>query len=338
MATITKRDQYSWQAKIRRKGFPSKSRTFYTKDEAEKWARSIEHDMDRHCFTDTSEAERYTFGEVLERYRREVTPLHKGHRNEVILINQLLQYDIAKLKMTAISSKVIAELKAKRLREVSSGTVNRMLDLISSVINTARKDWGLHINNPVELIKRPPKSKSRDRRLDPNEEHRLLAALEETSRNEDGTFRPGARNIWLKPIVEFAIETAMRRGELLALKWKDVDLKLRVAKLYDTKNGEDRDVPLSSKAVNILKNIPHHIHDTIFPVSPNALKKGFERACKRAGIEDLRFHDLRHEGASRLADKLSNVLELSAVTGHRDLRMLQRYYHPRASDLAKKLA
>ncbi len=129
----------------------------------------------------------------------------------------------------------------------------------------------------------------------------------------------------------------MRRGELLALRWENVDTKKRTAYLPMTKNGDARTVPLSSRAVSVLETLPRSIEGHVFPISENALKLAFVRAVKVAGIKDLHFHDLRHKATSRLAEKLSNVLELSAVTGHKDLRMLKRYYHPRAADLARKL-
>ena len=147
----------------------------------------------------------------------------------------------------------------------------------------------------------------------------------------------------------------MRRGELLALDWAHVNLEAQTAHLPDTKNGDPRTVPLSKKAVAVLKALPTPHNGPVFPMTPMALRKAFTRAIERARskyaddckeakrrpvsafLADVHFHDTRHEAASRLADKLSNVLELSAVTGHRDSRMLKRYYHPRAEDLAKKL-
>jgi integrase len=132
----------------------------------------------------------------------------------------------------------------------------------------------------------------------------------------------------------------MRRGEILALRWSDVYLSDSYVRLHDSKNGEARDVPLSTRAVQILRDLstkPVHISGRVFPISPEALKKAFTRACERAGIMNLHFHDLRHEATSRIAERLDNILELSAVTGHKTVQMLRRYYHPRATDLAKKL-
>lgn len=145
-----------------------------------------------------------------------------------------------------------------------------------------------------------------------------------------------SRGKHLKSVVLLALETAMRRGELLALRWEYVDLKRRVLHLPETKNGTSRDVPLSTKAVAVLEGLPRHITGRVFDTSETAITEGFQRAAKRACIPDFRFHDLRHEATSRLAEKLQ-MHELGKVTGHKSPRMLMRYYHPRAEDLAKKL-
>ena len=164
-----------------------------------------------------------------------------------------------------------------------------------------------------------------------------MAVMDESGRSADGTFCSGTRNPWLKPFIQLAIETAMRRGEILKLEWRHVNLEKRTAFLPDTKNGDSRTVPLSSRAVLILRELPKSAGDRVFPISEESFDHGFRRAVKRAGIEDLHFHDLRHEAASRMAGKLTNILELSAVTGHKDLRILKRYYHPKAEEIAAKL-
>ena len=129
----------------------------------------------------------------------------------------------------------------------------------------------------------------------------------------------------------------MRRGELLSLAWEGVNLDLRVAHLDMTKNGSKRDVPLSSDAITLLRSLPHDISGNVFPLTVASLRGLWNRACRRAGITDLHFHDLRHEATSRFFEKGLNVMEVATITGHKDLRMLQRYTHLRAEDLAKKL-
>jgi integrase len=143
--------------------------------------------------------------------------------------------------------------------------------------------------------------------------------------------------MWMKPLIEFALETGMRRGEMLALTWANVDLTNRTAYLPLTKNGESRTVPLSSKAIQILKSLPRNITGQVFPIKPEAVAAAFIKATRRAGVKDFHFHDLRHTAITHLATKLPNLIELAAVSGHKSLAMLKRYYHPTAKDLALKL-
>lgn len=329
MASIIERGPYQFQVKVRRKETDKIiTRTFSTKTDAQKWARSVESEMDRGVFVDRTEAERKTLGDILKRHAEEVTPTKKGSDVEIIRIATIRRDKIANIKMAALSGSHIADYRDRRQRDggVSGSTVNRELNLISSAINTARREWGVNCENPVALIRRPQNGKARERRLELGEELRLLKELDET-----------ARNPWIKPLVQVAIETAMRRGEMLSLEWENVDLRKCVAHLPDTKNGEARSIPLSSRAKAVLEALPRSISGKVFPTTEDAIKKAFSRACERAGLEDLRFHDLRHEATSRLAELLPNLIELAAVTGHKDLRMLKRYYHPRAEDLARKL-
>ncbi|MGD9788619.1 MAG: site-specific integrase [Sulfuricellaceae bacterium] len=338
MATIIERGPYQFQVKIRRRGRPLISKTFTTKTAAQMWARDVESEMDKGVFLDRRESEKNTLDDVLKRYQEEVTPDKKGATIEKVRIAALRRDPLARLKMAALSGKDVAAWRDRRLKEdkVTGSTVYRELNSRSAVINHARKEWGIHIENPIAMIRRPQNEKARERRLEDGEETALLATLE-GSRREDGTLGPGARNPWIKPLVLLALETAMRRGELLALRWEDVDTKRQVARILDSKNGEARSVPLSSRAVAVLEALPRSIDGRVFPTTEDAVKKAFSRACIAAGLKDLHFHDLRHEATSRLAEKLPNVIELAAVTGHKDLRMLKRYYHPRAEDLARKL-
>lgn len=344
MAAIWRRGD-NWRAEIRRRGYPLVTRTFDTKAQAEAWARRAETEMDRGCFVDRTEAERNTLGDLLKRYAEEISPQKKGGDDEILRIRKLRTDPLAQYKIVALSSKVVAEYRDRRLagdsksKPVSGSTVNRELTLIGHVLNVARKEWGVHIEtNPVSIIRRPRENRGRTRRLSRDEEQRLLAELAPSLRDELGRFGPGGtRNDWVHPVVVIAIETAMRRSEILSLRWIDVFLDDRYVRLHDSKNGEARDVPLSIRAGATLSALPRHISGLVFPITPDALKKAFVRACDRAELKNLHFHDLRHEATSRIAERLDNILELSAVTGHKTVQMLKRYYHPKASDLARKL-
>lgn len=347
MASIIKRGKY-WRVFIRRHGYPTQLRTLDTKASAQEWARRAEAEMDRGIFIDRAEAERKTLGNLFERYSNEISPQKKGGTLEILRLKKLQTDAIASLKVSVISGKVMAQYRDRRLagdgtrKAVSGSTVNRELTLISHVLNVARKEWGIHIEvNPVSIIRRPKENRGRTRRLRNDEETRLLAQLEPSRRNHGGFYEAGGcRNMFVKPVVILAVETAMRRSEILSLRWRDLYLEECYLRLHDSKNGEARDVPLSIRAVQTFRMLlierKNHA-EKIFPITPEALKKAFVRACERADIQDLHFHDLRHEATSRIAEKLDNILELSAVTGHKTVQMLRRYYHPRATDLAKKL-
>lgn len=231
--------------------------------------------------------------------------------------------------------------------------------LISNLFNIARKEWGFEgLTNPIVSIRMPSVQNARNRIFYDGEESLVVAALEPAERQTSGYWGSGCSNPWLKPLVQLALETAMRRGELLALRWENIRLADRVAHLPITKNGQSRNVPLSSKAVEILNglkpkddgNVKQLSKGAVFPVSDNAVKLAFIRAIERARnryveaggtdermLTDLHFHDLRHIAITRLAEKLPNIIELASVSGHSDVRMLRRYYHVSAVELAKKI-
>ena len=334
MASIRKRGD-RWQARVSRKGYPEKLRTFDTKTDAERWARSIERDIDRGSYNDTCLAARTTLGEIAKRYAEEVCPLKRGGMVEQRRLEKFQRDPICRVAILNIKPQDAADYRDRRSQSLQSSTLNREIQLLRSIVNHACREWGIALNyNPFERIRMPPVGRSRDRVLEPDEEVRLLSALDGSGYKRVPKVN---HNPWVKPIVQLAIETACRRGEILSLEWGDVDLKSRTIHLAITKNGDPRTVPLSSKAVEILQAIPRNLDGRVFPIPWTALHQAFKKACKRAGIVDLKFHDLRHTATSRLAEKLPNVIELSAVTGHKSLAMLKRYYHVKPEVLARKL-
>lgn len=326
MASIRQRNG-KWQARIIRKGHPNVTRTFHTKQDAERWSRATEVALDRGVDVSAGKAERTTFGELIARYMHEVTPTLKGARDDSIRLNALMRHPICKLSVGRVTPSRIAEFRDERLRQVAPGTVIRELAYFSAIINHARREWGFNLENPVSRVRKPQTPAGRERVLSESEQDRLLEAL-----------RPsGRRSPWMFPLVVLALESAMRRSELLKLAWQDVDLSNQTATLHDTKNGEVRIVPLSKRAVEVLQALPRSITGKVIPMSQYAVAAAFDRAMARASVSGFRFHDLRHTAVTRMAQKLPNLIELAAVTGHKSLRMLQRYYHPQPTDLAKKL-
>jgi integrase len=332
MANFRKRGPQQWQAQIRKKGYPAQVKTFSTRSAAERWAREVEHQMDQGAFISRSAAESTTLGELLTRYLEEITPTKRGAESETARLRALRRDPLAQRMVASIRGVDIARYRDERLHKVAPATVKRDLVIVSHLFEVARKEWGLPVANPVRDIKSPAHSKARERRLEAgwggqeDEEGRLLKACRE------------ARNGYLLPLVQLALETAMRQGELVSLRWEHIDLGRRIAHLPDTKSGEARTVPLSTTAIETLRSLPRHLNGQVFSgLTTQAVKLAFARAVHRAGLTDLHFHDLRHEATSRLFERGLNLMEVASITGHQDLRMLRRYTHLRAEDLAKKL-
>jgi len=351
MATFTKRGDLQWQAKIRRKGYPQQSKTFDTKADAEKWARSIEREMDLGRFVSSAEAESTTFSEALDRYEREIASNKRGAMQEKSIIRQLRDSWLAKRPLAGVRRADIAKLRDEWCVTHSPATVVRRLAVISHLFTIARKEWGLEsLSNPVELVRKPTIKNERTRRIASIESDAIRGA----STDELTYVKTASASAFLPALIDIAVETAMRRGELVSLGPAQVDLTKRVARLALTKNGSSRDVPLSSKAVAVFEDLSKDGRELFFPLRPDAVTRAFERAVARARktyeedcankavmadptfLVDLCFHDLRHEATSRLAEKFP-LHELAKITGHRDTKMLMRYYHPRAEDLARKL-
>lgn len=328
MASIRNRNG-KWQARVVRKGIPTIAKTFLIKSDAEKWARQVERDIDKGSYINISVAEKTTFKEIIQRYIKEVTPSMKGRSEDTIRLNAICRRPIANLSMTSLTPSKIADYRDERLKSVSNGTVIRELCYLSSIINHARREWNINIDNPVSLVRKPPSPAGRSRILSTNEKDNLLEALTATKKNR--------RNIWMKPLVEFALETAMRRGEMLSLKWSNVDYSKQIAFIADSKNGESRYVPLSKYAVKILQDLPKSIDGRVFPINDFCVAAYFMKATKRAEIQDFHFHDLRHTSITNLMGKVSNLIELSAISGHKTLSMLKRYTHINVEDIARKL-
>lgn len=333
MATIRKRGAYQWQAIVRRKGYPQQSKTFETRKNAESWARKIERDIEAGHWRDSGEADRTTLAECLQRYIDEISSKKKSGKQEFYKANCILKHPVSNMYMSNIRSVDIADYrKSRESDDLAPSTIQKEMALLSHLFNVARKEWGMEsLKNPVQDVSNPKVSNARDRRLEGDEEQRLLEACSPRFHNS---------NPWLLPLVQLAIETAMRQGELLDLQWKDIDIKKQILKCRNKDpKGKDlhRYVPLSRKACGIFTSLPRSMDGRTFPTSQNAIKLAFNRARERAGMADFRFHDLRHEATSRLFEKGLDPMEVSTITGHKTLQMLKRYTHLRAQDLVKKL-
>lgn len=333
MATIRKhRNKY--QVQIRRKGTSPITKTFALLADAKEWARHQERLADRgELGPDRKELEKVTLADLVQRYLNEVIPGKKGAEIEGIMLEAFLRHRICKKHLSELTTADFATYRDERLKTITSKSLKRQLSPLSNMFEVARMDWRLPLrSNPLRDLSLKVKDNKRDRRLREGELDKLLVAGRKT------------RNPFLIPIVRLALETAMRRGEMLALRYRDVDIERCTATIREAKNGYSRTIPLSSLAVAILETTIAVMsvkdkarNGRIFPITPIAVRLAWDKLTKRAKLDDLHFHDLRHEAISRFFEKGLTVPEVASISGHRDIRMLLRYAHADKGKLALKL-
>ena len=335
MATIEKRlgpnGKPAYRVRIRLRGFPARSKSFTRKTDALQWAQRIESSIRGGEYVPSPEAMRRTVAEMIDRYIENTLP-HKPNNKDRAKVARLLQWwrnEIGDYALANVTPAVITEArddlqkrKNKYGRAISGGTVNRYLAAIGHAFRTAHKEWQWIERNPMLGVSRKQESKGRDRFLDDDERIRLLEACQAST------------SPYLYPIVILALSTGARRGELRSMTWKNVDLNRRRITFTDTKNNETRSLPLSGaahEALQSMSKIRQIETPLVFPGrKPSQLvdfDHAFADAVAAAGIEDFRFHDLRHSAASYLAMSGASLAEIAAILGHKTLQMVKRYTH-----------
>ncbi|MDX8500152.1 site-specific integrase [Mesorhizobium sp. VK4C] len=369
MAAIRKLKSGKFNVQVRRQGHEARSKSFLTRQDAEKWAREIERQMDREELgPDRKALKSITLSDLVERYRDEVLPKKRSCRTETVELNRFLRYPIAKKSLFDLQPRDFAQYRDQRLNEVSKVTgrpilarsLKRQLAPLYHLFEVARREWHIEVGNPLEGLYLRVQDDKRQRRLRPGEEDRLLLEARKL------TLRDGTPNPFVGPIIEFALQTAMRQAEILAIQYKHIDFERQTLLIPVAKTGS-RMIPLTARAVQILREVltipfcvetikagrsggaqylrsfigPRMITPTtqVFPVDVEALKASWTRICKRATpqIEDLHFHDLRHEGISRLFELGLSIPEVASISGHRAPAMLFRYAHANLNNVQEKL-
>lgn len=344
MATLVQAPDGKWKAVIRRKGWPIVAKTFRTKRDAQDWARQAEDEMVRGVFINRADSHGMMLATALDRYLSDITPKKKPSTQirEKGRI-KTLRGKLKKYSLAALTPKIVAQYRDERLREGKShSTVRLELALLSNLYTIAIKEWRLGlVMNPVALIWKPAPHKGRERRLQGDEQERLLAACDKRS------------NPMLGWMVRVALYTGMRLGEIRTLRVPQVDLDARVIRLSDTKNGTSRTVPLTVEAADVLRRAIERKKLSLRPkktqlvffgepnedgvISGYRIEKAWDDAKKKAGMPDFRFHDLRHESVSRFVELGLSDQEVASISGHRSMQMLRRYTHLRAEDLVARL-
>jgi integrase len=325
---------------VRLKGAPPESATFLRKTDAQKWAQSTEAAIREGRYFPRTAAKRRTIAELLERYAHEVLPrkprdarnqsrqlkwfkVRVGTRSLADLTPALVSELRETLKREPIASKRKHPDPASSPRYRGPATTNRYLAVLSHACAVAEREWGWLADNPVRKVKKLKEPRGRVRFLSDEERTRLLEVCR------------GSKHRCLYIVVVLALSTGMRLGEILSLRWSQIDLSAGYAVLHHTKNGERRKVPLAGVALEALKRLGEAGRSSsalLFPSKTNSdkpleLAAAWRRAMEKAEIQDFRFHDLRHSAASYLAMSGATVPELAAVLGHKTLQMVQRYAH-----------
>lgn len=295
-----------------------------TRKEAANWALEREAELRGSKLPDK------TFGDAMREYAKKVTPSRAGERWERIRLIALARAPIAQRRLEALSGSDFADWRDTRLTQVKPGTVAREMNLMRAVLEVCRRDWNWIRVNPITDVRWPTSPKGRARRISEEEAATLATAFGvwDKLRADTQTQRVGLAFL-------FAMETAMRSGEICALTWPNINLREQFVHLPKTKNGDARDVPLTKRAVEILKVLPLGFGPA-FGLTDDLRDALYRKVRAKTPHKDIHFHDTRGEAIWRLSKKL-DVMQLARVVGHQDLKSLMHYYNETAADMAKRL-
>ena len=319
MATIRKRNG-RWHVQIRTAGARPVSKTFGYQKDAESWAKIAERQIEMEgCGHSKRQLLSSSFADLVSVYEEEEARHKKSYHVERYYLRRLLREPFSQLTLAQLGPADIQQWVNQQRRTHKPSSIARQIGLISRVFNVAIKRWGYPIDSPTLFVTKPKVRPPHISRIQPE----LFDILQ----------KPTSRFEWL---VVLALETGMRRGEIISLKWENYFSEKRLIQVLHTKNGSDRLVPLSKRAAEALKHGDRK-SEAIFPMTGNAVKLAWRRLKQKHNIAGVRFHDLRHEAISSLFERGLSLPEVALISGHKDPRMLMRYTHLRAEELAKKL-
>ena len=326
MAVIRKSGR-GWQVLIRKKNYAPVYKTFISKAVASSWAQETELKIEQGIFQNLEEAGRTTLNEILLSYRDNVTTKKRGHVQEATKINKLMRQDIVKNNLARLSTLKISKFRDAWLLDHNPSTVNKYLTIISCSIDYAMQELGIYLpGNACKNVKRPREPEFSSDAIETFEEDLLIK------------FAADSKAVWLKAMIVLGIDCGMRRGEILKLASKDVSYETGTAVLRLTKNGEDRKIGLTPRAMEELKKLPVNIDGRLINCKNVDQFKFYWRQLRRITGVKKTFHQTRHTFCTRAGMKGWSAVEIAAQTGHRDLRVLRRYVHLQGEYLAKKLS
>jgi len=325
MATFRKRSG-KWEVRVRRYSNKTISKTFIQKPDAEKWAREVEVQIEKGQYEDLSQANNITLSELMQVYYKDVTTTKLGHKEEKYKIDKLCRQPIANLKLARVTPLQIRKFQEACLLIYNPSTTNKYLTLISVAIKHARTMLGIYLpNNPCDFVKRLKEPEFKADIIEEHEEQLLLSESEKSKAN------------WLKLAIMLGIDCGLRRGEIIKLRRENIDFFNSTAKLLETKNGTSRNVGLSPRVIEEIRKLPINIDGRVINCPSNDnFNHFYAQLQKWTGVKKT-FHTTRHTFASRCAMKGWSIAEISAQGGWKNLSVLKRYTHIKATHLSKKL-
>ena len=321
MATIRNRNG-RWHVQVRRSGSKSVNRTFTIKSDAQLWAREQERAIELDGYDKPNkELLNDTLSDLLRRYELEIAPSKKSYHVERHYFALLRRQPFANLSLINLRASDIQNWINERSNSHQSASTVRIAGIIERVINIAIKNWDYPLaHNPMRKVMKPAITVRPILRLSSNTLQKLRS--------------PSSKIGW---IVLFALETGMRRSELANLKWPDINLTERLVYVSETKNGYARHVPLSSRSIDAIQHMDVN-NEYVFGMSANAIRLAWQRLKNTQEIEDVRFHDLRHEAISGMFERGLTMAEVAMLSGHRTVSQLFRYAHADIQKVREKLA
>jgi len=314
-----------WKAQVCKVGFPRRSKTFSTRAHAISWANSTEHQLEQYkVYGYDKTLLNNKLSHLIDRYQATKSVFKRSYKKEVYILRKWKNTPLAQMRVGDISTVMIVSLVDRWKGEIKPASIRNYCAVLRHIFNVAINEWGYHMDNPVSKVKMPKSAETPLRRI--RDEH--LKELNKIFRERQSVMR------W---IVIFGLETAMRRGEIVNLKWEDIDRSKNTARISESKSGRVRCVPLTPRAIECLESVPAQ-SEYVFNTTTSAIASAWKRIRVKAGAKNIRFHDLRHEAISRFFEKGLTIPEVASISGHRTPQMLFRYAHADQSKIAEKLA
>ena len=312
---------------IRRNDSPHITKSFLHKEAAQEWSRETEVNIEKGLYVNVSQSQRMTLRELMLEYRDRVAINKKGFRTESYRINKICRHKVCDNTLFKLTKLKLMKFREDQLLTVSPATCNKYISVISMAIAYAMDDLDMYLpTNPAKRVKNLKEPEYSGEIITREEEERLLENAEKS------------KAVWLKSAIMMAIDCGARRGELINLKYRNLDFARRTATLEDTKNGTDRTIGLTTRVIEEIQKLPRNVDGRVITATSGDNFFWFWKQCRRWAGVTKRFHCTRATFCTRAAEDNWQLLDIAAQTGHKDVNVLRKHYSKMQGEyLANKL-